>query len=234
MRVVSVYEGHATIEIPADWHEMPTELLDYLAIRTAEATGGRIAEYYQHGFRPAAAETGFELPQVLIQILETGRMSFTKFVNLPSPDQVEAQSAELLRERSGPFLQELDLEAVSFDVGRKCLLVDSTMELMVEGAATVRSASFLTERGVFVVHCYDYAATMPSSSATFDRIIASVTFDESTAYRPRWSDRWTRRHTAVVVIIVAACIGLIVVALRRDRSQRRDSAAGGPAPPATP
>jgi hypothetical protein len=234
MRRFQVYDGHASIEIPAGWNEMPAELLEFLSTRTAELSGGRITEYYQYGFRPAATESGFELPQVLIQIRENGRLPLSQFVNLPSFDEVDAESPGLLRDQRGPFLQRMELDGLSFDAGRTCLRVNSTMDLLVEGTTAVRSASFLTERGVFVVHCYDHASRMASSAALFDRIISSVNFDEHTAYRVRWSDRWTGRHTSVVVFIAAVCLGLIVVALRRDRRRTGFSTGGGPAPPSSP
>lgn len=234
MRRVSVYDGHASIEIPVDWNEMPVDLLDYLAIRAAETSGGRTTEYYQHGFRPAATDTGFDLPQVLVQIREDGRRRLSDLLNLPTPDRVEAESDGLINEVRGPFLQQLDLVGVSFDPARKVLRVDSTMELLVEGTTAVRSASFLTERGVLVVHCYDSAAAMAASAALFDRIISSVEFDDTTAYRVRWSDRWTRRHSLVVVFIIVVSIVLIATAIRRNRRDRRLGSGRDQSPPAAP
>lgn len=219
MRLVSVYEGHAFVEIPARWNEMPPELLDFLSMRAAEMSGGRITEHYQHGFRPAASDSGFELPQVLIQIREDGRLSLSQFITLPSPSELAAESPGILEQHRGPFLQQMDLDDVTFDPEHKCLRVDSTMELLVEGTTAVRSASFLTERGMFVVHCYDHASRMASSAPLFDRIIASVQFDDELAYTTRWRDRWTTRHSLALLITLAVAAGLILVAIRRDRQR---------------
>jgi hypothetical protein len=220
-----VYDGHASLEVPADWAELPAELLEYLALRTAQASGGRSAEIYQHGFRPGDPESGFEVPQVLIQIREDGRLPLSRFVNLPTPQEVEAESRQLMQQGGGPFLRGLELDRVSFDPGRLVLRVDSTMELAVEGTTAVRSASFLTERGTFVVHCYDLAPRMASTGPLFDRIIASVRFDDEVAYRTRWSDRWTTRHSAVLLLALVVGAGVVVAAARRDRRRRQTATA---------
>ena len=68
MRRVEVYQGLATFEIPVDWHEIPTDLIEFYALESAEASGGKLAEFYQHGFRPGNPENDFELPQILVQI----------------------------------------------------------------------------------------------------------------------------------------------------------------------
>jgi hypothetical protein len=221
MRRVSVYGGHASLEVPADWREMPPELLEFLALRAADQSGGRSTEIYQHGFRPGNLDTGFDLPQVLIQIREDGRLPLSRFFNLPTPDEVEAGSRGLMSEGGGPFLRDLDLDRVAFDPDRVLLRVDSTMELLVEGTTAVRSASFLTERGAFVVHCYERAARMDASGPLFDRVIASVRFDDEVGYRPRWSDRWTGRHSVLLLLALAAGAALVVAAAWRDRRRRQ-------------
>jgi hypothetical protein len=224
MRRVRVYDGHASLEIPSDWAELPTEVLDFLTLRAAEVSGGLTTETYQHGFRQGDPESGFELPQILIQIREDGRLPLSRFVNLPTPDEVEAESRDLVRPGRAPFLQGLALDRVSFDADRRVLRVDSTMELLVEGTTAVRSASFLTERGTFVVHCYDHASRMASSRLLFDRIIASVQFDDEIGYRLRWNDRFTNRHRLVLLLAAAALAVLIVALVRRWRLARP----GGP------
>ena len=52
VRTVILYQGHATIEVPRDWHDISEESLEFYSLRSAEASGGRVAEIYQYGFRP--------------------------------------------------------------------------------------------------------------------------------------------------------------------------------------
>ncbi len=202
-RMVTVYEGHASLEVPVDWTEISPELLDFFAIRAAETSGGRSAETYQYGFRPAVSDMGFDLPQVLIQIRESGRIPYGQFLRLPSVSEVEASSGGFSDGGQGPFVESVQLDGLAFDADRKVLLVDSTLDLSIEGLTGVRTASFLTERGLFIVHCYDRVASMDRSSEVFDRIIESVQFPDGVRYKPRWSDRWSSRHGAAVLFTLA-------------------------------
>ena len=60
-REVTVYGGLVTLEIPADWDEIPQDLLESHSLNVAEASGGRITEIYQYGFRSSDPEVDAEL-----------------------------------------------------------------------------------------------------------------------------------------------------------------------------
>ena len=96
------------------------------------------------------------------------------------------------------------MDSLAFDADRKVLLMDSTLDLSIEGLTGVRTASFLTERGLFIVHCYDHLAAMETSAEVFDRIIQSVAFSDDLRYRPRWRDLWSSRHGAAVLFAMSA------------------------------
>lgn len=210
-RTVTVYDGLVSMEVPGDWTEISPELLDFFAIRAAESSGGRSAETYQYGFRRGTSDVGFDLPQVLIQIRESGRIPYGQFLRLPSLADVEASNGGSFDDDQGPFIKGVQLDGLAFDVERKVLLVESTLDLSIEGLTGVRTASFLTERGLFIVHCYDQVATMDMSTEVFDRIIQSVNLSDEVLYQPRWRDRWSSRHGALLLFVLAA--GAAVIAL---------------------
>jgi hypothetical protein len=88
-RTETVYQGHVTIEIPIRWHEIPEDQLELQSLNTAEMSGGLITELYQHGYRPGEPELDFALPQILIQIRESGRLSYRPFLHLPPPEEMQ-------------------------------------------------------------------------------------------------------------------------------------------------
>ena len=226
-RMVTVYDGLATLEVPAEWSEISPDLLDFFSIRAAETSGGRSAETYQFGFRPASTDVGFDLPQVLIQVREGGRIPYGQFARLPSLSDVEASTGGFSGEDHGPFVRGVHLDRLAFDADRKVLLMDSTLDLSIEGLTGVRTASFLTERGLFIVHCYDRLTAMESSADVFDRIIQSVTFSDDLRYRPRWSDHWSSRYGAAVLFALAAAAAVFAL-IQWRRARREVEEAGAP------
>jgi hypothetical protein len=211
---VAVYEGMATLRLPEGWRPIPPTVLEYFTLRTAEATGGRTAETYQHGFRPGDPDAEFSLPQVLIQIREEGRLAHGHFHRLPSPEDVAARPGSPLADPRGSLLRDLELTDVAFDRRRFCLRVDSVMDLSIEGRVVVRSATFLTERGVFTLHCYELEDRIAATAPVFERIIDSVRFDDRIVYRPRLTDQWSSRHTAVVLFVLAAVLAAVALVAR--------------------
>lgn len=212
---VAIYDGSVTLRLPEGWREIPPNVLEYFTLRTAEATGGRTAESYQYGFRPGDPDLEFSLPQVLIQIREEGRISYGHFQRLPPPADVAAQPASPLTDHRGSLLRELQLTGVTFDRERFCLRVDSVMELSIEGRVVVRSASFLTERGLLTLHCYELEERIAATAPVFEQIIDSVRFDDRIAYRPRLTDLWSSRHTAVALFALAALLAAAALVARR-------------------
>jgi hypothetical protein len=218
-RRMVVYDGLASLEIPTTWFEIPPEALEFHSLRTAELSGGRSAEIYQHGFRPGDPSLEFALPQVLIQIRESGRLKYAQFLRLPPLKAIRREGDARIIERTGPLLADVELDRVTFDRRTFSLRVTSTLDLETEGKARVESASFLTQRGLFTVHCYAHLKSIDQMAPLFADIIDSVRFDESLAYRPRLSDRWppTPADLAFAAAALLAAILLMVVIRRRGR-----------------
>jgi len=210
-RTEAIYHGHVTLEIPVDWHEIPEDLLELHSLKTAEMTGGRIAELYQHGYRPGEPELDFAPPQILIQIRESGRLSYRPFLHLPPPEEMQG-----IR---GTPIDNLELDNAFFDRDRYLLRLTNTLGTERQYMISVLSASFLTQRGLLTLHCYTYATQATVVAPIFDRVVDSVRIDDELRYRPRLGDRWPPRPStlAFTAAAVSAAIFLILDLRRRRR-----------------
>jgi hypothetical protein len=220
MHRVVVYDGLASLEVPAGWREIPPEVLEYLSLQTAEASRGRTAEIYQYGFQPEEAESGFSLPQILIQIRESGRLPYGQFLHLPPLSVLRSQSKQQPPEKVGESTDRLALNKASFDRASFSLRTSHAFFLENVGRVAVESASFLTERGVFTVHCYTTASAASLDRPLFDKVISSVHLDPQLAYRPRLADRWPP-SSGTLAFAAAALVSIVVLVVALRRKTRR-------------
>jgi len=212
-RTETAYQGLVTLEIPDRWHAIPEDLLELHSLNTTEITGGRIAELYQHGYRPGEPELDFALPQILVQIRESGRLSYRPFLHLPPAE-------EILGTR-GPLIDDLELDEAFFDRDRYLLRLTNTVGTERQNMISILSASFLTERGLFTLHCYTHTTQATVVAPIFERVVDSIHFDDELRYRPRFGDRWPPRPSTVAYAAAAlAFIILIALELRRRRRLR--------------
>lgn len=222
MQRVELYHGLVTLEVPSDWHEIPADLLEYYALESAEASGGRLAELYQHGFRPGDPENDFELPQILIQIKESGRLKYGQFLHLPSIDTLRHQGEVTVHERAESSIRDVRVNEVFFDRENFSLHIHNTLDFEAAGKAIVISVSFLTERGLFTVHCYAHISQNIDAAPIFERVIESVEIDESIRYRPRLGDRMPPKPALIAYSIAAllaiAILGFLIVSRRHPKS----------------
>jgi hypothetical protein len=220
MRTVEVYDGLVTLDIPEQWNEIPPDVLEFFSLQSAEESGGLVVEIYQHGFRPGNPEADFAPPQILIQIKESGRLNYRQFLHLPPIDVVRDHGAAELEERKGPLLKKLRLNEVFFDRETFSIHVATTLDLKFEGKVLVTSVSFLTERGVFTVHCYALISQHVAMMPVFDRILASVRIDDSIRYRPRLSDRLPPRP-ALIAYAIAFALAVLTLVVHLYQRRRR-------------
>jgi hypothetical protein len=217
---VTIYDGHAVLDVPTGWNEIPRDVLDFYALRAAESSGGRMTESYQFGFRPADPEIDFSLPQFLVQIRESGRLNYRQFLRLPTAEDLQAAGERSLAEHVGPLVRGLALGETEFDRNSFALHLSNTLDLSIEGETSVESVAFLTERGLFTIHFYAHASEISAMAPIFEHIARSVRFDEELAYRPKLTDRWPPRPTTL--FLLAALIAAAVLSahlLRRGRGR---------------
>jgi len=220
MRTEEVYGGLATIDIPETWNEIPPDVLEFFSLQSAESSGGLMVEIYQHGFRPGNPEADFAPPQVLIQIKESGRLNYRQFLQLPPIELVRDQGAGRLDGRMGPLLEDLHLNDVFLDREAYSVHVTNTLDLKYEGKVLVKSVSFLTERGLFTVHCYALISQQAAMNPVFEGILDSVRIDESIRYQPRLGDRLPPTPALISYAIALIFAVLVLVVLLVQRRQR--------------
>jgi hypothetical protein len=216
-RFEKVYDGHVTLKIPADWNRIPEELLEYQSLRSAEESGGLTTEFYQYGFRAGSPELEFALPQILIQIRESGRVRDGRFLHLPSAMELQRESDARLSDRAGPLVRGLDVGGAFYDREAHALRLENTLDHEHEGEVLVESASFLTERGWFTIHCYASLSERDLTAPLFQRVIASVKFDDELRYRPRLTDRLPPLFTPLLLAAVLITAVLAFVYMNRRR-----------------
>lgn len=221
VREVSVYDGHVTFEIPADWATISPEVLESHSMRLAEASGGRLTEIYQYGFRSSDPEIEFFLPECLIQIRESGRLSHRRFLRLPNAEEMRETGREPIDERAGPAVREMELSEAVFDRESFSLHLRNTLVLSNEGKTSVKSVAFLTERGLFTMHFYSRIRAIEAMDEISAHIVDSVRFDDELRYRPRLLDHWPPRPATILVVVgsLIAIIALAVLFLQRRRRQ---------------
>jgi hypothetical protein len=119
----------------------------------------------------------------------------------------------------GPLLKSLRLNDVFFDRESYTLRVANTLDLKIEGKVLVTSVSFLTERGLFTVHCYALISQHVAMKPVFDRILDSVRIDDAIRYRPRLNDRLPPRPALIsyAIAFVLAVVVLVVHLVQRRR-----------------
>jgi hypothetical protein len=222
LRKVTVYDGHVTFGIPADWREIPPEVLESHSLQMAEASGGRLTEIYQHGFHSSDAEIDFLLPECLIQIRESGRLRYRQFLRLPDVATIRSDEEETLAERVGAAVRGMEPQKAVFDRQRFVIHLSSILDLGYEVEASVESFAFLTERGLFTIHFYVPVRRAPAMAPIYSRIIDSVRLDDELRYRPRLADRWPPRP-ATLLLAAAALLAALAVAVHLFQRRRGQS-----------
>jgi hypothetical protein len=221
-REVSVYNGHVTFEIPADWAKISPEVLESHSMRLAEASGGRLTEIYQYGFRSSDPEVDFFLPECLIQFRESGRLSYRRFLRLPTSEEMRNTGKEPIDERAGPAVRKMELSDAVFDRPSFSLHLRNTLVLSNEGKVAVKSVAFLTERGLFTMHFYSRIKGIDAMDEISERIVESVRFDDELRYRSRFLDLWPP-PTATILVVIGSLIALVALAVHLIQRRRKKS-----------
>lgn len=207
---VSIYDGRVSFALPDGWTEIPPGNLEELTMRVAEATGGRTAEYYQHGYYPPTFADDPWLPHLLVQIRESGRLRYGRFLGVDAGG-LDGDGHDGLP----PLVLDVAVDSVDFDTRRMCLRLEHTLNLQFKGRVRVLTASFLTELGVVAFHFADRERRIDESRAVFDELVAGVTLAPEVAYRPRLTDRWPGLYFFAAAALMTVL--LILTILRQHR-----------------
>jgi hypothetical protein len=217
VRPVSIYDDLVAMEVPEDWLEIDPMHLEDLTMWSAEATAGRSVEVYQHGFRPRDPGPDPSLPNFLVQIRESGRLRYGRFLHLQPLDELQDEAHRSFPDGIPPLVMGVAVDDVTFDPTTFCLRLEHSLDLRFVGRVTVLTAAFLTERGLVSLHFVDRERRIDSGRILFDRIVGSVRLSPEIAYQPRKTDHLPGLPFFVAAAIVA--LALIAFLLHRRRLQ---------------
>ena len=217
VRPVSIYDELVAMEIPDDWREIDPSHLEELTMWSAEATVGRSVEVYQHGFRPQDPGADPSLPHFLVQIRESGRLRYGRFLHLQPLGELQDEAHRSFPNGIPPLVMGVAVDDVSFDPTTFRLRLEHSLDLRFMGRVKVLTAAFLTERGLVSLHFVDRERRIDDGRVLFDRIVESVRLSPEIAYQPRMSDHLPGLPFFVAAAIVAAA--LIAYLLHHRRSQ---------------
>jgi len=214
---VEIYDGLVTMKVPDDWQEIDPLHLEELTMWSAEATAGRSVEIYQHGFRPRDPGVDASLPYFLVQIRESGRLRYGRFLHLQPLDDIQDEAHRSFPNGIPPLVMGVAVDDVFFDPTTFSLHLEHSLDLRFKGRVTVLSAAFLTERGLLSFHFVDRERRIDDQRVQFGRIVESVRLSPKIAYQPRVSDHLPGLpYFAAAAILAAALIAFI---FHRRRSQ---------------
>jgi hypothetical protein len=217
VRLVDIYGGLMAVELPDDWQEIDPLHLEELTMWSAEATAGRSVEVYQHGFRPQDPGADPSLPHILVQIRESGRLRYGRFLHLRPLDDIQDETHRSFPNGIPPLVMGVAVEGVSFNPATYCLRLEHSLDLRFKGRVTVLTAAFLTERGLVTFHFVDRERRINDGRVLFDRIIGSLRIAPEISYQPRTSDHLPGLPFFVAAAIVAAALMVFLLLRRRSR-----------------
>jgi len=227
LRRVEIERVGVVMSIPLDWVEIDIDDLEIFSLGIAELSGGRAAETYHVGFRRSDSAGWLDLPYILLQVRESGRLRYGAILDLPPVEGIKRLSTRTLKEALGEGLTDVRLEKLEFDRSLFALRIRSIVDRRAGGPVVIETATFLTQQGVLSVHCYEIRGRFDSMLPLFESVIDSVQLVEGVRYQPGISDRWPflTRLTWIHVVLSSAfgfLGGSIVFFIRRRQLQRPD------------
>jgi hypothetical protein len=219
---ISLYQGMVSMALPKGWVEVPPEDLEALSLYFAEQTGGRTAEIYQYGYRPRALPSQIGFPQILIQIRESGRLPYGLFMHLPTLAEIKDHTGKNVVERGGPLVRDYDTDSIRFDRPSMSLRISGVIKSAPPGPYVVLTGAFLTERGFFIVHCFELKSEIKKNRDVFEDVFASVNIHDPLRYRATLNDRWPLlemldwRHYSLLALLLLILV-LLPIAVYRGR-----------------
>ena len=217
-RRVTIYNDLLSMEIPGDWRDIEPLQLEELTMWSADATGGRLVEIYQHGFCPLEFEDDPLLPNILVQIRESGRLRYGRFLDLPPLADFQNDTRVTFPQGLPPLVVGIAIDRVAFDRSELCIRLEHSLDLRHRGRVTVLTAAFLTERGFVTLYFADRERRIDRGRELFDRIVGSVVLEPEIAYRPRLADRWPGWPFFIAAAAIAVVLIWYLVSRRRPRS----------------
>ena len=217
IREIAIYDDLVRFELPGDWLGIAPTDLDELTMWAASATFGQSVEAYQYGYVPPEFESDPWLPHILVQIRESGRIPYGRFLHLQPIKELRESSKHRFPQGLPPLVMGVAVERAAFDPSTFTIRLEHALDLRFKGPVRVQTAAFLTERGLVAFHFIDRKARIEEGRRLFDAVVDSVTLDPALAYRPRLLDRWP----GLPYFVAAGVTALVLLAYlvhRRSKS----------------
>jgi len=208
---ISIYDDRFSFVLPSDWQPISPDDLDEVSEWVIDTTHGRFVEVYQHGFVPASFESEPWLPHLLVQIRESGRLNYSRFLLLEPSDELRNTSKNTFPKGLPPLIMGVAVEDAYFDSERLCVRLEHVLELRFKGRVRVLTAALLTERGIVALHLVDRERRIADSRVLFDAIIDSATIAPDIAYRKRIRDRWPGLPFFIAAALAATVLAAYVL-----------------------
>lgn len=206
-----IYDGQVSMNLPANWREIDPDNLALLSEWAANATAGQSVEVYQYGYIPPEFETDPWLPHILVQIRESGRISYGEFLHLRPVEEIQSNSKNKFPQGLQPLVMGITVDRVSFDASTFCVRLEHALELRFKGPVRVQTAAFLTERGLVAIHHIDRKKRIKEGRTRFEAIVDSVSIAPGLRYQPRFIDRWPGLpYFAAAAVIAIALLAYIL------------------------
>jgi len=215
-----------TLNLPIDWVPIPSEVIqrhmDAAASSSVNPAEARRAMNYVYAAQ-RKAEDYFAYPYLLVQILNTGRISEAKLKSLSS-DAYRKGVAEGKEQAEGWFpnvLQGSKLMQI-YDPTTKRLWVEFSSTVAGLGSMNALQTMIPTETGFVAINMYCKEGDFTSLAPLFREIGTNVELSSSITYKPRWTDdstitsiidaaqgiNWSKVITYAVIGVIVAWIGI--------------------------
>src|SRR5271165_5684472 len=181
-----------TLNLPTDWVPIPSEVIqrytDDAARSSANPPEIRATANYVYGAQRKAEEY-FEYPYLLVQILNTGRISEAQLKSLQRDDAFRKGVAEGKEQVEGWFpntLQGTKLNTPIYDPTTKRLWFEVSSTVAGLGSIHALQTIIPTETGSVEINMYCKEGDFTSLAPLFREIGTNVELSPSIAYKPRW------------------------------------------------
>jgi hypothetical protein len=214
-----------TIRLPADWVEIPRQVLDDFSARLRKTVTGMEKQSYDYGYQRGYDGRWFACPYLLVQVTRAGRIPEEELRKYEAVRREAAKAADRAQRGRGTVLSGATAGTPLYDAEYQALWTRLSINSAAQGKIEALCGTRLTEDGAVWITCYDTAADFDRDCGLFEDIIKQVTLERP--YQPRLTDAvpgpsWLGWHsiiTGAAVGAIAGAIAGVVVAIRRRRKK---------------
>jgi len=214
-----------TIRLPADWVEIPRQVLDDFSARLRKTVTGLEKQSYDYGYQRSSDGRWFACPYLLVQVTRAGRIPEKELRKYQAIRREVAKAADKAQGVRGTALSGATAGTPLYDAENHILWTRLSINSAAQGHIEALCGTRLTEDGAVWITCYDTAADFDRDCGLFEDIIKHMTLERPS--KPRLADAgpgpswlgWDSIITGAVVGGIAGVIAGVVVAIRRRRKR---------------